>query len=164
MIAQEAMMKAASTKHCGWTRDPVVGWAHLVCGIGLAGTLVLSLMGSSGEAAGVPGPLVGASIGAIVVLIASGVCGVACPFGRRSVSQSVGAAPGSQERAVPSLGRFLVEECRLVSSEDLERALARQSETGRPLGETLVEMGLMRESDLAHALRVHWGLRNLREE
>jgi len=85
-------MNAPSTKHCRWTMDAVSGWASLVCGIGLAGTLVLSLMGSGGEAAGVPGALVLASICAIVALLANAWCGIACP-GRSGCVSRAGGGP-----------------------------------------------------------------------
>lgn len=49
------------------------------------------------------------------------------------------------------LGDFLVERC-LISQEQLNRALAKQQEVLKPLGEVLIDMKILDEARLAHAL------------
>jgi flagellar biosynthesis protein FlhG len=49
------------------------------------------------------------------------------------------------------LGDFLVER-RIITAEDLGKALARQKESLRPLGEVLLELKILDEARLAHAL------------
>src|SRR6266516_861294 len=56
-----------------------------------------------------------------------------------------------------SLGRILVED-ELLTSQDLERALAEQRETVRRLGEILVQRGRLSRSGLASALAEQHGL------
>src|SRR5438552_1939465 len=56
-----------------------------------------------------------------------------------------------------SLGRILVED-ELLTSQDLERALAQQRETGRLLGEILIEQGSMTGASLAQALARQHGV------
>jgi type IV pilus assembly protein PilB len=55
------------------------------------------------------------------------------------------------------LGTFLVRR-RLIDSVDLARALLRQRSTGRRLGETLVELGVLSKRDLLQALADHFGV------
>jgi twitching motility protein PilT len=55
------------------------------------------------------------------------------------------------------LGEVLVEE-RFVSREQLQQALARQTETGRPLGKVLLEMGAVSEEQLVEAISRQLGL------
>ena len=56
-----------------------------------------------------------------------------------------------------SLGRILVED-ELLTSQELERALAEQRETGRLLGEILIEQGSMTGATLAQALARQHGV------
>ncbi|MFA5889350.1 MAG: PilT/PilU family type 4a pilus ATPase [Actinomycetota bacterium] len=55
------------------------------------------------------------------------------------------------------LGEVLVEE-RLISREQLQRALERQRETGRPLGKVLLEIGAVTEEALVEAVATQLGL------
>jgi hypothetical protein len=55
------------------------------------------------------------------------------------------------------LGRLLVEQG-LLSSDDLERALAEQQVTGDRLGETIVKLGMVSGPDLANALAAQYGI------
>ena len=55
------------------------------------------------------------------------------------------------EPAPPRLGEYLVQSGKL-GLRDLERALAAQQEMGSLLGRVLVQLGLVSESDVAHAL------------
>ena len=55
------------------------------------------------------------------------------------------------------LGRIMVSKG-LLSEEQLEHALAHQTETGRRLGETLVELGYVSRSALTRALAAQYGL------
>ena len=55
------------------------------------------------------------------------------------------------EPAAPRLGEYLVQSGKL-GLRDLERALAAQQEMGSLLGRVLVQLGLVSESDVAHAL------------
>jgi hypothetical protein len=55
------------------------------------------------------------------------------------------------------LGQLLVEQGILASSE-LEQALAKQQETGRRLGETIVELGFVSGPELANALAAQYGI------
>jgi hypothetical protein len=55
------------------------------------------------------------------------------------------------------LGRLLVEQG-LLTDDELERALARQQETGKRLGETIVELGFVSGPDLASALATQYGI------
>ena len=65
-----------------------------------------------------------------------------------------------QDDLAPWLGELLIYEFRLISREDLDRALERQCKTGKRIGETLVEMGLISRSDLQRALRVQRACRD----
>ena len=130
------------------------GWARVALGVGLAGTVGLSLLAPDREGARWLLAVFGFSAG--LVLVSSGL-GIL--LSKAGAEHSV-PAPRS-DAPVPSLGEFLVGECGLITPEDLARALARQGETGRPLGETVLEMGLITSDDLKRVLRVHWGLRDL---
>lgn len=132
----------------------VAGWARLALGVGLAATVGLSLLNPERESARWLLALFG--LCSSLVLIGSGL-GLLLP--RASSEQSIHAEQG--EAPVASLGEFLVRECGLITPEDLSLALARQRETGRPLGETVMEMGLITADDLKRVLRVHWGLKDL---
>jgi hypothetical protein len=55
------------------------------------------------------------------------------------------------------LGQLLVEQGMLTSAE-LERALARQQESGKRLGETIVELGFVSGPQLANALASQYGI------
>ena len=55
------------------------------------------------------------------------------------------------------LGDFLVERS-LISQEELDRALARQKEVLKPLGEVLLELKILDEARLAHALADQLGI------
>ena len=55
------------------------------------------------------------------------------------------------------LGEVLVDE-RLISREQLQSALQRQTDTGRPLGKILLEMGLVEEKSLVEAVAKQIGL------
>ncbi len=80
-------------------------------------------------------------------------------------------AQGSSLKAPPSgasnkrLGEQLIGS-RLITSEQLEAALAAQSASGERLGETLVRQGVLTEQALAHALAAFFGfdVANLRRD
>lgn len=55
------------------------------------------------------------------------------------------------------LGRLLVERG-LLTADELERALAKQEQTGRRLGETLVECGFVSGPELSNALAAQYGI------
>src|ERR1041384_3303077 len=55
------------------------------------------------------------------------------------------------------LGEVLVEE-RLISRDQLQAALRRQTETGRPLGKILLEMGVVNEESLVEAVSRQLGV------
>jgi hypothetical protein len=55
------------------------------------------------------------------------------------------------------LGQLLVEQGMLTSSE-LEQALGKQQETGKRLGETIVELGFVSGPELANALAAQYGI------
>ncbi|MDD1782201.1 Flp pilus assembly complex ATPase component TadA [Enterovibrio sp. ZSDZ35] len=55
------------------------------------------------------------------------------------------------------LGDLLVEEC-IISDADLGAALNRQSETGRKLGDTLIDMGILSESQMLNFLARQLGV------
>ena len=55
------------------------------------------------------------------------------------------------------LGRILVEQG-LLTSEELEAALAQQEKTGRRLGETIVECGFVSGPELSSALAAQYGI------
>jgi hypothetical protein len=55
------------------------------------------------------------------------------------------------------LGRLLVEQG-LLTTDELEHALAKQRQTGRRLGETIVECGFVSGPDLAGALAAQYGI------
>ena len=54
------------------------------------------------------------------------------------------------------LGELLVD-CKLITQKQLEDALAVQKEKGGLLGQVLVSMGYLQESDIAQALTVQYG-------
>jgi type IV pilus assembly protein PilB len=61
------------------------------------------------------------------------------------------------ERPVKELGDILVEEG-MISSDQLEKAMAEQERLGRSLGRVLIEMGMVNEPDLVAALARQVGL------
>ena len=61
------------------------------------------------------------------------------------------------------LGQLLVEQGMLTSSE-LEQALARQQESGKRLGETIVELGFVSGPELATALAAQYGIELMTEK
>lgn len=61
------------------------------------------------------------------------------------------------------LGQLLVEQGMLTSSE-LEQALARQQESGKRLGETIVELGFVSGPELANALAAQYGIELITEK
>ncbi len=72
-----------------------------------------------------------------------------------------GKAPWAQPRnRPPSTGRIgeLMLERGLITGDDLDAALQRQRQTGRRMGETLVEMGALSSFDLAQLLAEHLGV------
>jgi len=76
------------------------------------------------------------------------------PFGPK---QSVAAAVAEAPRGRGRLGEVLVADG-MLSPEDLERALARQRETGKLLGRVLIEMELITQADLLAALATQHGV------
>jgi hypothetical protein len=62
------------------------------------------------------------------------------------------AMPTIPDSALPRLGEILVYKYGLIAERDLKKALAKQAETGKRLGEVLVEMGKLDWHDLAMAL------------
>ena len=76
------------------------------------------------------------------------------PFGpQKTVAAAMADAPRSRGR----LGEVLIAEG-MITQEDLDRALARQRETGHLLGRILVDMGLITRADLLAALTTQHGL------
>ena len=74
--------------------------------------------------------------------------------GQAAVSVGAGdVTPGAR----PSIGDVLVERAAL-DPQALARALKMQHESGEPLGQVLVQLGMVSERDLAHALGVQLGL------
>jgi type IV pilus assembly protein PilB len=66
--------------------------------------------------------------------------------------------PGSSSRKTKKLGEILVEEG-LISAEQLERALLEQSRTDQLLGRILIDLKMVKESDLMAALAKQIGFR-----
>ena len=76
------------------------------------------------------------------------------PFGpAKSVAAAVAEAPRGRGR----LGEILMADG-MITQEDLDRALARQRETGQILGRVLTDMGLVTQADLLAALTSQYGL------
>jgi hypothetical protein len=69
----------------------------------------------------------------------------------RGIPLSSAAAPSLETGSLPRLGELVLREG-LVERAGLEKALARQRVTGQRLEVILVEMGLVRESDLRRVL------------
>ena len=93
---------------------------------------------------------------------------VATVQGTRPSGSSEGQATVGDKVAVPFKGRLgdLLIEGNLIDEEQLEKALARQQESGGRLGEVLVGMGFLDARALADALAAVLGLEvlNLRRE
>ena len=62
-----------------------------------------------------------------------------------------------QAKSNTRLGRIVIES-KLVSEENLERALQMQTETGERLGNLLVALELISEDDLVQVLAKHFGV------
>jgi len=137
----------------------VAGWARMTLGVGLAATVGLSLL-DPGRGS-LQWPLAVFGLLSSLLLISAGLRAILRGSRADHTSADETRPAGPDEAPVPSLGEFLVRECNLITSEDLSLALTRQRETGRPLGETVMEMGLITSDDLKRVLRVHWGLRDL---
>jgi hypothetical protein len=76
------------------------------------------------------------------------------PFG---FAESREMATSGVQRSRGRLGEILVAD-RLLSSDDLERALGEQRRTGRLLGRVLMDLGLVAQSDLLAALAKQQGI------
>ncbi len=88
---------------------------------------------------------------------ASGVDGTARVEDRQAtVPTRAERSPERSRTLVPRLGEFLVQRG-LATDEDVDHALQVQRSTGRRLGETLVELGVVSRLALAEALSAHFG-------
>jgi hypothetical protein len=67
---------------------------------------------------------------------------------------AAGGVPGAVRTpgTLPLLGEILIHKYHLITERDLRRALALQVQSGRRLGQVLVEMGLLTHDDLERAL------------
>src|SRR5437016_5712064 len=65
--------------------------------------------------------------------------------------------PGTTRNIARNLAAIL-QDAQLIGEADIEAALVRQRETGRRIGETLVELGVVTEEDIGWALAKQFGL------
>lgn len=97
-------------------------------------------------------------VGLVAVLIGAGLsgCGIYAILarGRAAGAGALDELPVGREVAIPMLGALLVYKYRMITEEDLERALAQQRVEGgeRRLGGILLDLGLISAADLHTAL------------
>jgi type II secretion system (T2SS) protein E len=97
---------------------------------------------------------IGARVGEIVATSRALAVEHAPPVEEPSKHILLGPALASPEGFQSRLGRMLIER-HLITKEELDRALVRQSETGERLGEALVSMGAVSSGDAARVLAEH---------
>ena len=97
---------------------------------------------------------IGARVGEIVAASRALAVGPEPPVDEPSKHILLGPALASPEGFQSRLGRMLIER-HLITKEELDRALVRQSETGERLGEALVALDAVSSADVARVLAQH---------
>lgn len=135
------------------SRDPLTTallWGRVVIGAGAAVVGAVAAGGGFGEVA-----QHARWLGAGALVLGFGLAASAI-FGRASAPARVRQAPAEpvepREPLVPLLGALLVYKYRLISHQQLERALEDQRRTRRLLGEIMVDLGMISRSQLREAI------------
>jgi len=139
----------------------LVGWLIMLMGLALAGGagVLLGITAGGGDRGLIPAGIVMLALGAVMAV--AGVSGNTRLVRLRLEAETLAKHPGMPlvpvdplrpPGALPPLGQLLVHKYHLISERDLARGLARQQETGKQLGRTLVEMELVEWTDLVKVL------------
>ncbi len=138
-----------------------VGWLIMVTGLVLAtvaGVLLGTTVSGGDNSLMTAGALL-LAVGAFMAVV--GASGSSRLVKLRAEVETLARHPGIPQvlvdplrppGALPLLGELLVHKHHLISERDLARGLARQRETGKQLGRTLVDMDLVRWKDLVTVL------------
>ena len=139
----------------------IIGWGWLGLGVGLAIAATVLLLDPATSRAGVTWWVGGFAFLGSLVLSVAGISSASGIGTTRTPPQTARRTLMPGDREVPPLGELLVEHCHALSAEDRDRALERQKETGAPLGQILLEMGVVTQEVLDRALRLQTGLRDV---
>jgi len=136
-------------------------WGRFGLGVALAAAAanVLFDPGTAGERASWWVAVL--ALGTSLVLVVSAISHLTYPERKEGLSPAMRQTQEPVERPAPRLGELLVDHCKLITEEELERALARQREVGGRLGEVLAEMNLVSEGELERVLKVQVGMRDI---
>ena len=145
-------------------RAGLAAWGRFGLGVALAAAAANVLIdpGTAGEGASWWVALL--ALGTSLVLVVSAISHLTYPERAEGLLPAMRQTQEPAERPAPRLGELLVDHCKLISEEDLERALARQREVGGRLGEVLAGMGLVGEDELERVLKVQMGMRDIWRE
>lgn len=139
----------------------IIGWGWLGLGAGLAVAGTVLWLDPATSRAGITWWVGGlAFLGSLVLSVA----GISTASGMSETHTAPHTALRTLmplDREVPPLGELLVEHCHALAAEDRDRALERQKETGKPLGQILLEMGVVTQEVLDRALRLQTSLRDV---
>ena len=136
-------------------------WGRFGLGVALAAAAANVILdpGTAGEKATWWVALL--ALGTSLVLVVSAISHLTYPEGEEGLSPAMRQTQEPAEKPSPRLGEMLVDHCKLITEEELERALVRQREVGGRLGEVLAEMDLVSERELERVLKVQVGLRDI---
>jgi len=138
-----------------------VGWLIMVMGLVLATVagVLLGTTAAGGDKSLITAGAVLLALGAFMAVVGAGsnvrlvkLRAEVETLARHPGVPQVPVDPLRPPGALPLLGELLVHKHHLISERDLARGLARQRETGKRLGRTLVEMNLVRWTDLVTVL------------
>lgn len=133
-------------------RFAATSWGHLGLGMALAATGAVLLLeaGPTGKSVFWWGGLV--ALAASLSLVISGINAFETLPESAPVPAPARRTDAPQQLPVPSLGELVVGHAGLISAQQLQEALARQKATGQPLGEVLVDLGLVTSAQLTQLL------------
>ena len=136
-------------------------WGRLGLGVALAAAAANVILdpGTAGEKASWWVALL--ALGTSLVLVVSAISHLTYPERQEGLPPAMRQTQKPAESPAPRLGELLVDHCKLITAEELERALARQREVGGRLGEVLAEMDLLSEAELERVLKVQMGRRDI---
>lgn len=139
----------------------IIGWGWLGLGVGLAIAATVLWLDPATSRAGITWWVGGLAFLGSLVLSAAGISSASGIGGTRTPPHTALRTLMPVDREVPPLGELLVEHCHALTAEDRDRALERQKETGQPLGQILLEMGVITQEVLDRALRLQTSLRDV---
>ena len=136
----------------------VGAWVQIALGMLLAATATLALLeaGPAGRSISWWGGVIG--IAASLTLVVLGIHGVGVPAAPVPAPPQARMTFPPEDMPVPPLGEFLTQYWPLITEDELQKALEWQRISRGKLEETLLELGLLSQSELELAVWVHTGL------